>query len=90
MEEATEAAAPAILLDLAELAEKTQLPVTWLRRATKEGAIPGLRVGQRVRYSLPAVTRALAEMASNPAKPIGKGAAVAAPRKKAAPVAAVG
>jgi excisionase family DNA binding protein len=38
------------LLDAAELAERWNVPTTWVREATRAGKIPHLRLGRYVRY----------------------------------------
>jgi hypothetical protein len=76
-------AANPTLIDLDELVAQTEMPKGWLRRATKAGMIPGLRVGQQVRYSLAAVQKALVNLASAPAKALGEAHPAAAKKKPA-------
>lgn len=38
------------LLDAAELAERWNVPASWIREATRAGKIPCVRLGRYVRY----------------------------------------
>ena len=48
------------LLSLSELAERTGLPLAWLRREADEGRLPCLRVGKRRMFDPERVRRDLA------------------------------
>lgn len=48
------------LLPIGELADRTGLPVAWLRREADAGRVPCMRVGRRRMFSLTAVQDALA------------------------------
>jgi len=84
MSESTVAAPAGNLIDIQELAKATGLPVSWLKKGTKDGRIPGLRVGMRVLYNLDAVRSAVAKAASEPVQQIDP-AAAGAPRGKKGP-----
>jgi excisionase family DNA binding protein len=49
------------LLTAGELAERLNLPESWVRTEERAGRIPGLRLGRYVRFRLRDVERALAE-----------------------------
>ena len=49
------------LLTLHRLAERTGLPVAWLRREADEGRLPCIRAGRRRMFDLAAVLKALVE-----------------------------
>lgn len=49
------------LATLYELAERTGLPVAWLKREADAGRLPCLRVGRRLMFDLEAVRLVLSE-----------------------------
>jgi excisionase family DNA binding protein len=49
------------LLTAGELADRLNLPESWVRTEERAGRIPGLRLGRYVRFRLRDVERALAE-----------------------------
>lgn len=49
------------LLKASELAERLNLPESWIRNEERLGHIPGLRLGKYVRFRLDQVEKALAE-----------------------------
>lgn len=49
------------LLALLEVADRTNLPATWLRREAEAGRIPCLRIGRRLMFDLAAVLKALTD-----------------------------
>ena len=51
----------AILISLPELAERTGLPLAWLKRETDSGRLPCIRAGRRRMFNLEAVLHALDE-----------------------------
>jgi excisionase family DNA binding protein len=58
-----------LLLDVKELATRLNMPVLWLRKATSENKIPGLRVGGKVLYDVAAVQAAIRYLATKSAEP---------------------
>jgi hypothetical protein len=42
-----------------ELAERTNLPIPWLKRETEAGRLPCIRAGRRIRYDFSLVRIAL-------------------------------
>lgn len=51
-------------ISLPELAQVLGLPVTWLRRAAREGKLPHLLVGRRLMFDPAAVEQVLAQFDS--------------------------
>jgi excisionase family DNA binding protein len=51
------------LLTARELAERLNLPESWVRNEERAGRIPGVRLGKYVRFKWPDVERTLAEKA---------------------------
>jgi excisionase family DNA binding protein len=49
------------LLTAGELAERLNLPESWVRTGERAGRIPGVRLGRYVRFKLSDIERALAE-----------------------------
>ena len=47
------------------LARRLNLPYDWLRRETREGRLPCLRIGRRLLFNIVAVRRELADRAAN-------------------------
>lgn len=52
------------LLSVAELSDRLNLPMHWLRREADAGRLPCIRVGRRRMFNLGAVLVALAELAA--------------------------
>jgi excisionase family DNA binding protein len=48
------------LLTAADVAERLNVPTTWVREATRDGRLPHLRLGRYVRYDDAAITAWLA------------------------------
>ena len=63
--EAMHSAAPD-LITMDVLAERTGLPVAWLKREVKKGALPAIRIGGTLRFNIDAVRQAVAAQASKP------------------------
>lgn len=57
------------LLTAAEVAELLSVPVSWVREATRSGAIPHVRLGRYVRYR-EADVLAWLEECSRPGRPV--------------------
>ena len=57
------------LLDAREVAERLNVPVSWVRESTRSGAMPHLRLGRYVRYELGEVETWL-EGCKQPGRPI--------------------
>ena len=53
--------APDRLLTASEVAERLQVPESWVREQAREGHVPNLRLGRYVRFSWPAVEAWLEE-----------------------------
>jgi excisionase family DNA binding protein len=49
------------LLTAGELAERLNLPESWVRTEERAGRLPGIRLGRYVRFKLSDIERALAE-----------------------------
>ncbi len=49
------------LLDAEDIAGRLNVPVTWIREATRDGLIPHVRLGRYIRYEWPAILRWLVE-----------------------------
>ncbi len=60
------------LLTAGELAERLNVPESWVRNEERAGRIPGIRAGKYVRFKLSQVERALAEQKPNCARPSGQ------------------
>ena len=57
----TSSAGAKILFTAAELAERLNLPESWLRNEERLGRIPSIRAGKYVRFNLGEVERSLAD-----------------------------
>lgn len=57
------------LLTLNEVADRTGLPVAWLRREADAGRLPCIRAGRRRMFDLAAVLKVLAERAQREGVP---------------------
>lgn len=53
------------LVNLNGLAEKLNLPKTWLKQEAKAGRLPCLRIGRRILFNVFAVEQTLADRASD-------------------------
>ena len=54
------------LLNVHGLAERLNLPAAWLQAEAREGRLPVLRIGRRLRFNVEAVEQALLEQARRP------------------------
>jgi excisionase family DNA binding protein len=57
------------LLDAGEVAERLNVPVSWVRESTRSGAMPHIRLGRYVRFEAQAVDAWL-EQCKQPGRPI--------------------
>jgi excisionase family DNA binding protein len=57
------------LLDAAEVAERLNVPVSWVRESTRSGAMPCVELGRYRRYDL-ADVEAWLERCKQPGRPI--------------------
>ncbi len=51
------------LVDIADVADALDLPISWLKREANEGRLPHLKVGAQRRFNIAAVKRVLFERA---------------------------